>query len=95
VSRSRATAEGEYETDSESPVIVSAPGVHGGEPVIRGTRVSVRSIVVAYERHGDVKRVARSFTVEPAEVRAALAYYAAHRAEIDQVIEQRARDAAA
>lgn len=32
---------------SKSDLIVRAPGIHGGEPVIRGTRVPVRSIVVA------------------------------------------------
>jgi uncharacterized protein (DUF433 family) len=83
------------ETAPESPLIVRVAGVHGGEPVIRGTRVPVRSIVIAYERTRDVARVARSFTLDSDEVAAALAYYDVHRREIDEFISQRERDAMA
>ena len=83
-------------TRPRSRVIVRNPGIHGGEPVVRGTRVSVRSIVIASERYdGDLERVARGFTISPDEVRAALAYYQAHKAEIERYIEQRERDAMA
>jgi uncharacterized protein (DUF433 family) len=83
-------------TRSGSPLIVRNPRVHGGEPVVRGTRVPVRSVVIASERHaGDLARVAQSFTLTPEQVRAALAYYAAHKAEIDRIIEQREQAALA
>ena len=83
-------------TGSGSQVIVRNPGVHGGEPIVRGTRVPVRSIVIALERHsGDVARVGRSFTLDPEQVRAALAYYETHKAEIDEIIEQREQAAQA
>lgn len=83
-------------TRSQSRVIVRTPGIHGGEPIVRGTRVPVRSIVIELERYdGDVERVARGYTISPDEVRAALAYYEVHRAEIDRIIEQRERDAMA
>jgi uncharacterized protein (DUF433 family) len=83
-------------TRPRSRVIVRNPGIHGGEPIVRGTRVPVRSIVIELERYdGDVERVARGYTISPDEVRAALAYYGAHKAEIDRIIEQRERDAMA
>lgn len=70
--------------------IVRVPTIHGGEPIVRGTRVSVRSVVVAFERYqGDVERTARAFTIEPDDVRAALAYYESHKAEIERFIEER------
>ena len=80
-------------TRSASHVIVRVPGIHGGEPTVRGTRVSVRSIVIALERYNDLEHVARSFSLDSEQVRAALAYYEAHKAEIDLIIDQRERDA--
>ncbi|HEV8633093.1 MAG TPA: DUF433 domain-containing protein [Chloroflexota bacterium] len=83
-------------TRSAPRPIVRNPRVHGGEPVVRGTRVPVRSVVIAFERHGgDLARVARSFTLTPEQVRAALAYYDAHKAEIDRIIAEREQAALA
>ena len=77
-------------TGSTSQLIVRVPGIHGGEPVIRGTRVPVRSIVVSYEQYdGDLTRVGEAFLVGPVAIEAALAYYRTHRDEIDQIIERR------
>ena len=80
-------------TKPRSRVIVRTPGIHGGEPIVRGPRVPVRSVVVAFGRYRDIEHVARSFTLDPEQVHAALTYYEAHRAEIDQIIEKRDRDA--
>jgi uncharacterized protein (DUF433 family) len=75
-------------------LIASDPRVHGGEPVIRGTRVPVRSIVIAYERYnGDRTREGEAFPVDPKAIQAALAYYKIHRDEIDRIIEKREQDA--
>lgn len=77
---------------SQADLIVRNPRIQGGEPTIRGTRVPVRSIVIARDRYdGDLARVARSFTVDEAAVRAALAFYAANKAEIDQIIAENER----
>jgi len=74
-------------TGPDSQLIVRKPRVQGGEPIIRGTRVPVRSIVVAAEEYaGDVTKIARSFSVDESAVRAALAYYDQHKAEIDRSI---------
>jgi uncharacterized protein (DUF433 family) len=75
-------------------LIVCNPRVQGGEPVIRGTRVPVRSIVIASEEYaGDLARVGGAFSVDIAAVRAALEYYEQHRAEIDRIIEKHERAA--
>jgi uncharacterized protein (DUF433 family) len=82
------------ETKTASQLIVRHPRVQGGEPVIRGTRVPVRSIVIAAEEYdGDLAHVGRAFSVDVSAVRAALTYYEQHRAEIDQIIEQHERAA--
>jgi uncharacterized protein (DUF433 family) len=78
---------GKLETAAQA--IVRNPRVQGGEPVIRGTRVPVRSIVIASAEYGgDLARVGRAFSVDPAAVEAALAYYEQHKAEIDLIIEK-------
>ncbi len=75
---------------SKSQLIIRVPGVHGGEPVIRGTRVPVRSIVVAYEQYdGDLAKVGEAFLVGAQAIQAALDYYQVHRDEIDQLIDKR------
>jgi hypothetical protein len=52
----------------------------------------VRSIVLARDRYrGDLARVARAFAVDEAAVAAALAFYDAHRAEIDRIIAENER----
>src|SRR5439155_20871472 len=82
------------QVETESPLIVHNPRVQGGEPVMRGTRVPVRSIVIASAEYGgDLARVGRAFSVDVAHIQAALAYYEQHRAEIDRIIEQHERAA--
>lgn len=82
------------ETGTNRTLIVRNPQIHGGEPAIRGTRVPVRSIVIAVEEYaGDVAQVAWAFSVDVAAVHAALAYYTQHHAEIDRIIERHERAA--
>jgi uncharacterized protein (DUF433 family) len=77
---------------SHSQFIVRDRRVQGGEPVIRGTRVPVRSIVIAAKEYdGDLERVGRAFSVDSAAVQAALAYYAQHEGEVDRSIENHER----
>ena len=79
-------------TRSEAQLIVRNPRIQGGEPTIRGTRVPVRSVVVARDRyHGDLVQVAQAFGVDEAAVSAALAFYEANKAEIDRVIAENER----
>lgn len=70
------------------PHIVRTPGTVGGRPRIAGTRISV-SILVQYYRiyEGDVEGLLRGFPHLTREsIAEALAFYAAHREEIDRYI---------
>jgi uncharacterized protein (DUF433 family) len=64
--------------------IVSDPSILGGEPVIAGTRVPVRAVVLLYRMHGgDLSRVQRSLpTLTVQGIQLALDYYEQHRREI-------------
>jgi len=77
-----------------SELIVRVPGVQGGEPIIRGTRVPVRSIALARDEDGlGPSAIAAEFHVDIAAVEAALAYYEVHRNEIDRIIDRHERAA--
>jgi uncharacterized protein (DUF433 family) len=81
-------------TEPDLHLIVCNPRVQGGEPVVRGTRVPVRSIVIASDEYaGDLARVSYAFSIDVAAVRAALAYYTQHKSEIDRIIEKHERAA--
>jgi uncharacterized protein (DUF433 family) len=69
------------------PRIVRVPGVVGGEPVIKGTRVSVAAIVQYYRMYHDVGRVREAMPhLSTVAIKEALAFYEAHREEIDRFI---------
>lgn len=56
-------------------------------PVLRGTGIRVQSIVVANQQWGlSPAEIAAQYGVMEAEVREALAFYAAHRQEIEAAI---------
>ena len=74
------------------PRVDRDPQILGGEPKIRGTRLSVRTIVAAYQGWGDVDRVLAAYPeLTRQDVLEGLAYYEAHTAEVDAYI---ARDRA-
>lgn len=76
-----------------SPHVERRPGVCGGEPVIRGTRFSVRS-VVGYILHLGMtpeEMVAQWKHVTLGQIHGALAYYYDHRKEIDAEIRRTRR----
>lgn len=69
------------------PEIVKVPEIVGGEPIVAGTRVPVRSIVILLEAYGEPCDVYRALpTLPPGGVEAAMAYYATHRDEIERYI---------
>jgi len=67
--------------------IVSRPGVQGGSPCIRGTRIPVW-VLASIHRQGDTPEdILEMYTnLSAAQVYAALSYYYEHRAEIDAEI---------
>jgi uncharacterized protein (DUF433 family) len=63
------------------------PGVVGGEPVIRGTRIPVRTVILYYRVYGDLDQVNAAYPhVTRDALEDALAYYASHQDEIDRYI---------
>jgi uncharacterized protein (DUF433 family) len=75
-----------------SSLITSVPGVVGGRPCVAGTRVGVRSIAACYKQGYLPEEIVQQYErLSIAQVYAALAYYHANQAEIDDDI---AREAA-
>ncbi len=79
--------------DVRFPRIVYRRGSSGlPTPVLRGTAVRVQTVVVA---HGhwqmNPTEIAIDYGLRPAQVEEALAFYAAHRQEIDRSIEEEER----
>ena len=73
--------------------IVRHPAVLGGEPVVRGTRISVRSVVLTSQEYGGVSGVLDAYPqLSRGDVEAALAFYRAHQAEIDWHIQANVAD---
>jgi uncharacterized protein (DUF433 family) len=74
------------------PYVGEYPGVCGGYPVIRETRIPVR-LVVQFSRDGaTVAELAEMWpTVTAEQIRGALAYYARHPRRVDEDIERHAR----
>ena len=69
----------------ESAHVERVPDVCGGDPVIRGTRFPVKSIVVYVLRHGRTpEEIVRDWPhLTLGQVHGALAFYYDHKAEID------------
>jgi uncharacterized protein (DUF433 family) len=66
-------------------LLVRTPGVCGGRLHIDGTRVTVLQIVTLYKRGESPEEIGQNFPqLNLSQVYAALAYYHAHRAEVDQ-----------
>jgi uncharacterized protein (DUF433 family) len=76
----------------EDPYVAEYPGVCGGYPVIRETRIPVR-LVVQFSREGaSLPELAAMWpTVTTAQIQGALAYYARHPRRVDEDIERHAR----
>ena len=80
-------------TRSKAELIVRRTGVQGGEPVIRGTRVPVRSVALARDEDGlEAAAIAREFCVDLTAVEAALTYYDTHKSEIGRIINRHERE---
>ncbi len=68
--------------------IVRNPDVLNGEPIISGTRISVRSVVLVWRESGGEPGVLDAYPrLTPQDVQDALAFYRTHQAEIDRHIQ--------
>lgn len=73
--------------DTRHPLISRYRGVAGGEPVIAGTRVTVRAIVEYDRIYHDVGQTLRAMPhLAREQIQDALGYYNDHSAEIDGYI---------
>lgn len=94
----RALAETKFSSNGPFPLvsrktlderIESRPGVLGGKPCIAGQRIAVEHIAVWHERLGmSANEIAGEYDLDLTDVYAALAYYFAHREEIDRSIRE-------
>ena len=74
---------------TEHPYIVRIEGVRGGEPVVRGTGISVRTIVERIRLGETPEQIASTYPVLTlAQVYAALSYYHDHPQEIEAYIKE-------
>lgn len=79
---------GEAERAIEYPHIVSDGSIAGGAPIIKGTRVTVRSVSGYYQMGMTVDEILSTLShLSAAEVHSALAYYFDHQEEIDRDLE--------
>ena len=69
--------------------IIRTPDICGGKPRIAGHRITVQNIAIWHDRLGwSADEIASEYDLELADIYAALAYYFAHREEIDQSIRE-------
>ncbi len=70
------------------PHISSHHGIAGGEPVIEGTRITVRCVAGYYQMGMSVDEILTSLShLKSSQVHSALAYYFDHQEEIDRELE--------
>lgn len=76
------------EATTDHPHITKIPGVCGGRPVVRGTRIPVK-VLVGYYRMNDkvTDRITGFPNLTAAQLYNALSYYYNHQAEIDADME--------
>ncbi|MBI4772449.1 MAG: type II toxin-antitoxin system prevent-host-death family antitoxin [Chloroflexi bacterium] len=77
------------QAEEQHPRIVRHPDISGGEPVIRGTRVSVRHIIERTQTGQSVEAILDALPhLTAAQVYDAFSYYYDHLAEIKRLIEE-------
>ncbi|MBM3128454.1 MAG: DUF433 domain-containing protein [Chloroflexi bacterium] len=75
---------------TEHPHIIRLQGVHGGRPIVRGTGVSVQTIVALFKQNVSPEQIVEDYDGDLtfAQVYDALSYYYDHPGEIDQYLEE-------
>src|SRR5260221_472806 len=72
---------------TEHPHIVQVPGICGGRPTLKGTRISVRHLAQLYKAGDTVEEILQTYPYLPAAaVYDAISYYLDHQNEIEQEI---------
>ena len=63
--------------------IVRDEKVYGGKPIIEGHRIAVHDVAALHGQGRSAEEIAAAFSLQPAEVYAALTYYYDHKSRID------------
>jgi len=80
---------GEQIEQTDHPHIVIVQNVAGGEPVILGTRIMIRTIIEQYQLGSTIEDILCDYPqLSSAQVHDALAYYHDHKLEMDALLEQ-------
>jgi uncharacterized protein (DUF433 family) len=67
--------------------VTQHPGICGGRPTIRGTRISIEDVAFRHRRGESVDEILEAWPhLTPAQVYDAIAYYYDHQAEIDESV---------
>jgi len=73
----------------EHPYIVRVPDIASGEPIIKGTRVPVRAMVLHYKASETLDEILEAYPhLPPAAVFDAISYYLDHQEELEALIEE-------
>jgi uncharacterized protein (DUF433 family) len=76
-------------TPTEHAHIVKQPGVCGGSPIVRGTRITVRHVAVLWKDHQTAEEIVRTYPhLQLSWVYDAISYYLDHKPEIEREIEE-------
>lgn len=74
---------------TEHPYIVRVPGICGGEPIISGTRITVRHIAMMVKTGSSPEDILRDYShLTLAQIHDAISFYFDHREEIEQEMEE-------
>jgi uncharacterized protein (DUF433 family) len=74
------TAEGKRASYTER--VIRDPQICGGEPVLKGTRVTLRTVLASLAQGDSVEEILKDFpSLKPEDVRAAIAFAAASAEE--------------
>jgi uncharacterized protein (DUF433 family) len=80
------------DTMREHPYVSETPGVCGGYPVLRGTRIPVWVVLKAYRHFGNLDEILAMYPYLTRErIQGALDYYAAYPDRVDEDIERNER----
>jgi uncharacterized protein (DUF433 family) len=75
----------------EHPYVSETPGVCGGYPVVRGTRIPVRILVNVFGQTSNLAEILAMYPhLTPVQVQGALDYYAEQPARVDEDIARHA-----
>ncbi len=73
--------------ESKPRTITRNPGILHGEPIVEGTRVPVRAIVLFKYEYGDIAGVQDALpNLSASDIEMAMRFYRAHRDEINRYI---------